>query len=44
LCADHGFEIEQIAGHDLCAHVAQSLRALVFISHHRTYCFAALII
>ena len=35
-------EIEQIANHDLRTHVAQRLRAFVFISHHRTHRFALL--
>jgi len=38
----HGIEIEQIADHDLRTHVAQPLRASVFISHHRTHRFALL--
>jgi hypothetical protein len=38
----HGIEIEQIADHDLRTHVAQRLRASVFISHHRTHRFALL--
>jgi hypothetical protein len=33
-------EVEQIADHDLRTHVAQRLRAFVFISHHRTHRFA----
>jgi hypothetical protein len=36
----HRIEIEQIADHDLCTHIAQRLRAFVFLSHHRTHCFA----
>jgi hypothetical protein len=36
----HRIEIEQIADHDLRTHVAQRLRAFVFISHHRTHRFA----
>ncbi len=38
----HGIEIEQIADHDLRTHIAQHLRAFVFISHHRTHHFALL--
>jgi hypothetical protein len=38
----HRIEIEQIADHDLRTHVAQRLRAFVFLSHHRTDCFALL--
>ena len=38
----HRIEIEQIADHDLRTHVAQCLRAFVFISHHRTHRFALL--
>jgi hypothetical protein len=38
----HRIEIEQIAYHDLCTHVAQRLRAFVFISHHCTHCVALL--
>ena len=38
----HRIEIEQIADHDLRTHVAQRLRAFVFISHHRTHRFALL--
>jgi len=36
----HRIEIEQIADHDLGTHVAQRLRAFVFMSHHRTHRFA----
>src|ERR1700690_496674 len=38
----HRIEIEQIADHDLRAHVAQSLCPSVFTSYHRTHCFALL--
>jgi len=38
----HRIEIEQIADHDLRTQIAQRLRALVFISHHRTHRFALL--
>ncbi len=38
----HRIEIEEIADHDLRTHVAQRLRAFVFISHHRTHRFALL--
>jgi hypothetical protein len=38
----HRIEIEQIADHDLRTHVAQRLRAFVFISHHRTHRLALL--
>jgi hypothetical protein len=38
----HRLEIEQIADHDFRTHVAQRLRAFVFISHHRTHCLALL--
>jgi hypothetical protein len=33
----HRIEIEQIGNYDLRTHVAQRLRAFVFISHHRTH-------
>ena len=33
----HRIEIEQTADHHLGTHIAQRLRAFVFISHHRTY-------
>ena len=38
----HRIEVEQISDHNLCTHVAQSLGALVLISHHGTHCFALL--
>ena len=38
----HRIKIEQIADHDLRTHVAQCMRAFVFISHHRTHGFALL--
>ena len=38
----HRVEIEQIADHDLRTHIAQRLRALVFVSHHRTHRFVLL--
>ena len=41
-CPVHGFEIEQITGHNLRSQVAQRLRAFVFLSHHRTHRFALL--
>jgi hypothetical protein len=37
-----GVEIEQIADHDLRPHVAQRLRALVFIPDHRAHRFTLL--
>jgi hypothetical protein len=33
----HRTEIEQITDHDVRTHVAQRLRALVFLSHHRPH-------
>jgi hypothetical protein len=38
----HRIEIEQIANHDLRTHVAQRLRAFVFLPHHRAHGFALL--
>jgi hypothetical protein len=38
----HRIQIEQIPNHHLRAYVAQCLRALVFVSHHRTHRFAFL--
>jgi hypothetical protein len=40
----HRIEIEQIANDNLRTHVAQGLRAFVFVSHHRTYlpCLASI--
>jgi len=38
----HRIEIEQIADHDLGAHIAQRPRAVVFISDHRAHRFALL--
>jgi hypothetical protein len=38
----HRIEIEQIPNHHLRAYVAHRLRALVFVSHHRTHRFPLL--
>src|SRR5260370_230631 len=38
----HRIWIEQITNHNLRTHIAQRLRAFVFISHHRTHRLALL--
>jgi len=38
----HRIEIEQTADYHFRTHIAQRLRAFVFISHHRTHRFALL--
>jgi len=40
--AMHRVEVEQVADYDLRAQVAQRLRAMVFIAHHRAHRFSLL--